>query len=54
MLDIPSPTNINPKEFTITFIAIESNVLPNNAEIKKPIKIKAPDNCNTRCFPYIR
>ena len=49
--EIPSPTSIKPNELMITFIAIDSNVLPNNAEMKKPIQIRLPASCNTFFFP---
>ena len=35
---MPKPTNIKPKEFTITLTVIDSNIPPNMAEIKKPAK----------------
>ena len=38
-------------ELTTTFRIILSNTPPNNADTKKPMNIKAPANCKTRCLP---
>ena len=52
--DIPSPTNIKPKELIMTFRAIDSKKLPNSAEIKKPKQIKLPAICKTLFLPNCR
>lgn len=49
--EIPNPTSIKPNELIMTFMTIESKVLPSKAEIKKPMQIRLPANCNTFFFP---
>jgi len=44
ILDIPSPTSINPNELIRTFKIMDSKTPPNNATIKKPANIRSPDN----------
>ena len=52
--DMPSPTSMNPKELIMTFHSVDSIAFPNNADRKKPIKMRLPAICNTVFLPKRR